>query len=99
MSRKHRRPLRVEKGRASNSSVEGSFDVTAVRPLEPVVLERLLDLPVSNLVVAAARASAAALWRACLRSALFPDVEEDFRLAWASRAAALALLVWLAECL
>lgn len=58
--------------------------VTAVRPLESVVLDTLPGLPpFSNLAAAAALASAAATWRACLRSALLADAVEveDFRFA------------------
>ena len=74
----------------------GSLDVTAVRPLDSVVLDILLDLPAcSPRAFAAARESAD--WRAFLRSELVPEVEEDLRCDCA--AAARALLVWLAACL
>lgn len=79
MSRRYLRPFRFENGRARRESVGGgSLDVTAVRPLEPVVLDILLDRPgCSPLAIAAARDSAD--WRAFLRSELVPEVEEDFR--------------------
>jgi len=76
----------------------GSLDVTAVRPLDSVALEMLLERPgCSPLAAAVDRDSA--VWRACLRSELVPEVDEDFRWAWEAAAAALALEVWFAACL
>jgi hypothetical protein len=77
------------KGCAFNSSLDaGSLVVTAVIPLDPVVLEILPDLPSASPLAAAAAAAAfcsAATWRACLRSAaLVPEFNEDFRLAAAT---------------
>jgi hypothetical protein len=87
MSRRYRLPFRRVKGRALNSSLDGgSLVVTAVIPLDPVVLEMLLDLPsASPLAAAAAALCSAATWRACLRSAaLVPEFEEFFRFAAAA---------------
>lgn len=58
----------------------GSLDVTAVRPLEPVVLEWLSDRPSGSPL--AIRDSA--FWSACLRSALLSDVDDDVRLVFAA---------------
>jgi hypothetical protein len=79
VSRRYLRPFLFENGRVRIASADGeSFDVTAVRPLEPVVLDMLLDLPVfSPLATAAARVSAD--WRAFLRSEFVPDVKDDLR--------------------
>ena len=78
----------------------GSEDVTAVRPLELVLLDMLLDLPCASappaplLAAVAVRASAA--WIACLRSLLLPpEVVEFLRAAWAC---CRPLTVWLAVC-
>jgi hypothetical protein len=75
------------KGRALSSSFEAAaLDVAAVIPLDPVMLEMLADLPsASPLVAAAAAFCSAVTWRACLRSAaLFPEFDEDLRLAAAA---------------
>jgi hypothetical protein len=78
VSRKCRRPFRFENGCAKRASVGGgSLEVTAVRPLEPVALETLLDRFDRSPLAAAARDSAD--WRTFLRSELVPEVEEDFR--------------------
>ena len=89
MSRRYRRPLRRVNGRAPSSFDAGSLDVTsdpAVIPLDPVVLDTLLDLPsASPLAAAAAAFCSAATWRACLRSAaLIPELFDDFRCAAAA---------------
>lgn len=93
------------KGEGS-SIVVGSLELTVVSPLDPVLLEVLLDLGAGSVLAAAAAAAAAAadldsavaLWSAFLRSGWGPELENDFRLAFAASAAALALVVWFAEC-
>jgi hypothetical protein len=99
VSRKYRLPLRRVKGEGS-SIVVGSLELTVVSPLDSVLLEVLLDLGASSIFAAAAAAaldSAVALWSAFLRSGCGPELEKDFRLAFAASAAALALVVWFAE--
>lgn len=95
-SRKHRRPFLRANGRLRLEVMEGgSLLVTAVRPLDSVVEERLLDRPGCS-PRAAAEALDSTAARAFLRSEEVPDVEEDLRCAWE---AARALVVWFAACL
>jgi hypothetical protein len=79
--------------------MEEASRVPDVRPLEPVVLDMLLDRPwVSPLEEADGRGR-----DAFLRSLLFPEVDDDARCpleaALAASAAALVLSVWFAACL
>jgi hypothetical protein len=87
------------KGFERGYSMEEASRVPDVRPLEPVVLDMLLDRPwVSPLEEADGRGR-----DAFLRSLLFPEVDDDARCpleaALAASAAALVLSVWFAACL
>jgi hypothetical protein len=105
MSRKYRLPLRLANGFARSTSVGGgSLDVTAVRPLDPVVLsEILLDRPAASPRPATAAYDSPIEVPCLLREPLLPEFEEDLRLAWAMAWAACAwaraLVVWFAACL
>lgn len=104
-SRRYRRPYRSVNGFEWEASTIDASLVPVVSPLEPVVLDMLLDLPwVSAFEEADADARG---FGPFLRSPLLPDVDEDARCdfdaalaaAFAASAAALDLLVWFAACL
>lgn len=99
MSRKYRLPFRRAKGLVSSTSVGGgSLDVTAVSPLDAVLLDMLLDRPTAS-PLAAAAACDSAIERTFLLLEELP-VEEDFRLACARAWAWERVLDdWFAECL
>lgn len=92
-SRRYRRPCRSVNGFARDVSV-GASRVAVVRPLEPVVLDMLLERPCGSPLETEGRSP-----EPFLRSPLFPECEEDARCDLALWAAALALLVWFAACL
>ena len=97
-SRRYRRPYRLVKGFVREDSEELASRVPVVMPLEPVVLDMLLERPWGSPLEVDGRALVP-----FLRSLLFPEVEEDARcalaVALAASTAALALEDWFAACL